>query len=134
MSRALKWRIAAAVLIVFVAGIATGIFATAWHVQHHFGQGRTEVIAERMRRHLTRQLGLTPEQLAYINPVIDQTAARLSAIRSETGRRVGETMDQSRREIAPHLGPEQLEKLDRMREHHRRMMRRGHFSPPPDGA
>lgn len=129
----LKWRLAVGVLIVFFAGIATGVFATAWHVRHHFGGARADMIAQRMRRHLTSQLGLSPEQVTQLSPVIEQTAARLDTIRSETGRRVGATMEQSRREMAPHLTPEQLVKLEKMREHHRGMMGRGRRGRMPDG-
>lgn len=133
MSPTLKWRIAVGVLIVFVAGIATGVFATAWNLQHRRGGGpRADVIAERMRRHLAMRLRLSPEQLGQISPVIEKTAGRLDTIRAETGRRVAETMDQSRRELAPYLTADQLNRLDQMRERRRRGMRRGHFSLPPD--
>ncbi len=130
MSSTLKWRIAVGVLVVFVAGIATGVFATAWNLQHHRGGARAELIAQRMRRHLTTRLGLSPEQLAQISPVIEKTAGRLDTIRRETGRRVAETMEQSRRDLAPHLTSEQLARLDQMRERRRRGMHRGRLSAP----
>ncbi|MDQ6808784.1 MAG: hypothetical protein M3Z64_05085 [Verrucomicrobiota bacterium] len=132
MNSSLKWRLAAGVLIVFLAGLATGVFATAWHIQHHVAGARADVIAQRMRRHLTNRLGLTTDQLAKISPVIDQTAHRLDEIRAESGRRVAETMEQSRRDMAPNLTPEQLASFDQMRERRRHGMRRGRaFSPAP---
>lgn len=136
MSRTLKWQLLVGVLVVFLAGFATGAFATAWHVHRVFGGvGRKEVIAERMRRHLTAELGLSAEQLEKITPLIEQTAARLTAIRSETGKRVQETMEQSRRELAPNLTPQQIARLDQIRENHGRMVRhrnrlRGPVDPP----
>ena len=132
MSPSLKWRLALGMLIVFIAGVATGVFAGAWRFHQWAGGGRAGAIGGRMRHHLQAQLGLRPEQMAKINPVIDQTAARLNAIRRDTGRRVNETMEQSRRDLAPNLTPEQLTRLDQMRARHQRHMRHAHLDGFPD--
>ena len=131
MKRALIWQVAVGVLVVFAAGVATGMFVGARKahdvliIKH---QGR---MGERMREHLTRELELTPEQLEKISPVIDETTKKLQQIRMESGRRVSETMQQSRQQVAPYLTPEQREKLDRMKLRHRRIFRRRGFPPPP---
>lgn len=126
MNTALKWRLAVGVLVVFVAGIATGVFASAWRFHQHAGRGHADALGERMRHHLQTQLGLNAEQVEKINPVIDQTAERLNAVRRETGRRVNEIMEQSRRDLAPNLTAEQLARLDQMRARHHRRMRQHH--------
>ena len=41
-----------------------------------------------MREHLQRALDLTPEQATKITPIIDETSAKLEAIRVETAQRV----------------------------------------------
>lgn len=131
MTRRFKWLAAVGVSVVFLAGIATGICAIAFHLHHHrFGGGRPQMIAERMEKHLTRELSLTPAQVAAIHPLLEGTAGRLHAIRNETGRRVAETMDQSRRDLAPHLTPAQLARLDTMRERRSRGFRRGALPGP----
>ena len=124
--------LAVALVGVFLAGMATGLFAGAMHARQIFGGRHGHMIGNRMREHLRRELQLTPEQFEKLAPIIDRTSAELEAIRSETGRRVAETMNSSREEIAPLLTPEQREKLDRMRERHRHILRmRGGLPPPP---
>jgi Spy/CpxP family protein refolding chaperone len=135
MTRALKWRIAIGLLLVFLAGAATGTFAGAWHarssfkVRHHGG-----MMGERMREHMARHLDLTPEQIRTVDPILDRAAAELHQIRTETGRRVAETMRRSHQEIAPHLTPEQQAKLEKMKGRHMRILKfrgRRHGPPPP---
>lgn len=128
MNSSWKWRLAVGVLVVFIAGIATGVFASAWRLHQRAGGGRAGAIGERMRHHLQARLGLSAEQVAKINPAIEETANRLDSIRRETRRRVSETMEQSRRDLAPNLTPEQLARLDQMRERHQRRMHRAHLN------
>ena len=131
MTRALMWRLAVGVLVVFAAGVATGMFVGARKAhdvlvfKHHGRMG------ERMRQHLTRELELTPEQVEKISPIVEQTTKRLQEIRMQSGKEVAETMKHSREQIAPHLTPEQRERLDKMKLRHRRIMRRRGMHPPP---
>ena len=131
MTKRLKWWMAAALVVVFLAGIATGLFAGAMHARHVFAGRHGGFIGQRMREHLRRELQLTPEQYEKIAPILDQTSTRLDAIREETGRRVGEAMNDSHQQIIPLLTPEQREKLDRMRERHRSILRMRGAMPPP---
>lgn len=66
MTRALKLRIALGLLLVFFAGVATGIFAGAFHAHSAFAGRHSGMMGERMRERLQRQLDLTPEQLAKV--------------------------------------------------------------------
>ena len=131
MTRALKWWLSLALVLVFLAGVATGLLAGARHARSAFVSRHGPQMAERMREHLRRELDLTPEQAEKIAPVIDRTARQLEAIRVETSGRVAEAMNASRAEIAPVLTPEQMERLDRLRERHQRMLRRHHFGRAP---
>jgi len=134
MTRALKWRIAIGVLLVFLAGAATGVFAGSWYARSSFKVRHGGMMGDRMRQHITRHLDLTPEQSRQIDPILDRAAAELQAIRAETGQRVSETMRRSHQEIAPHLTPEQQEKLETMKRRHMRILKsRGphHHGPPP---
>ena len=133
MTRALMWRLAVGVLVVFAAGAATGMFIGTRKAQevmvfkHHGRMG------ERMRQHLIRELELTPEQLEKVSPVIDDTSRRLQQIRMESGRRVAETIRESRAAMAPHLTPEQRQRLETMKMRHKRIMHhRGGHPPPPE--
>ena len=131
MTRAFMWRLAVGVLVVFAAGIATGMFIgtrKAHDVLAFKHQGR---MGERMRQRLIHELELTPEQIEKVSPILDDTSRRLHDIRRESGRRVGETMRESHAAMGPHLTPEQRERLATMKMRHKRRLHRRGMHPPP---
>jgi Spy/CpxP family protein refolding chaperone len=130
MTRTLKWWFALALVVVFAAGLTTGLFAGARHGRRVFVERHGAIMGERMREHLRRELQLTPEQEAQVGPVLERAATQLRSIREETQQRVAQTMNQSHQEIAPMLTAEQRERLDRIHARHVRIMRRRHFGPP----
>jgi Spy/CpxP family protein refolding chaperone len=134
MNSALKWKLAFACLLVFVAGMMTGLFG-GLHMRHLFlGPPLSGDMPVKMREHLRRMLDLTPEQEAKISPIIDATSAQLEAIRVETAQRVRKAMEESEQQIAPQLTPEQQAKLKKFKEaHHKILMHHGFTPPPPDG-
>jgi hypothetical protein len=134
MSRALKWKLIAGFVLVFLAGGMTGAFIVASQTHRLFFGPYHGAIGERIRHRLRTQLRLTDEQMARISPVIDKTATQLETIRTETGRRVHETFVEAHREIAGDLTPEQRAKLQAIEERHRRWFHRTHGpreSPSP---
>jgi Spy/CpxP family protein refolding chaperone len=137
MMPSLKWRIALGLVLVFLAGAATGLFAGAWHFHHAFSDRHGGMMGDRIREHLKRELNLTPEQLQQVDPILQQTTQRLEDIRTETGERVFQTMEDAHRELAKHLTPEQVAKMEEMKKHHLKIIhRRGkhhwrHEAPPP---
>jgi Spy/CpxP family protein refolding chaperone len=135
MNSALKWKLAFALLLVFVAGVTTGGLLSTLHVRHHFlGPPHSGAVSDRMRAHLQRALDLTPEQAAKIAPIVDATSAKLESIRVETAQRVRNAMDESEQQISPELTPEQQKKLQKLKqEHHRILMHHGFTPPLPDG-
>lgn len=135
MNTALKWKLAIAFLIVFVAGATTGALFGAFHLRHHIvlGPPHSGDVGDRMREHLRRALGLTSEQETKIAPIVESTTAKLESIRVETAERVRTVMEDSKREIAPMLTPEQQKKLDNLETEHRKMMLRHGFGPEPPG-
>lgn len=134
MSAALKWKLIAGFLLVFIAGGLTGGFIGAHHARHlFFGPPHFHRLPDRMREHLRRQLDLTPDQVAKLSPIIDQTANKLEVIRIESARRVRATLEESHRQIAPELTPEQREKLEKIERSHKEGMRHHGFIPPEGG-
>src|SRR5438477_10240229 len=132
MNSALKWKLIAGFVLVFLAGGATGVFVSATTAHYFFGARRHGFAAQAMKNRLQWQLKLTDEQMAKISPIIEKTGAKLEEIRGDTGRRVRDTIAESHREIAPLLTPEQQQRLKQMEERHRRWFqhhRRGHFTP-----
>jgi Spy/CpxP family protein refolding chaperone len=131
MNGALKWKLAFAFLLVFIAGMMTGGLLSTLHVRWLFlGPPHSGDVAGRMRKHWQRALDLTPEQSAKISPIIDATAAKLDAIRVETAQRVADVLEESHREIAPQLTPEQQKKLETIKEEHRRRLLHHGFPAP----
>jgi|ERR1700736_65760 len=136
MNSALKWKLIAGFVLVFLAGGATGVFVSATTAHHFlFGPHRHGFAAQAMRNRLQSQLRLTDDQLAKISPIIEKTGTKLEEIRGETGRRVRDTIAEAHREITPFLTPEQQQRLKEMEERHRRWFqhhRGGSFTPAPE--
>ena len=122
MSSSLKWRIGAAFVAVFIAGIATGLFGGALHARHMFMLMHGDRLRERIHDHLQHELKLTPEQMKQVGPIADEMASQLDSIREDTSRRVGETLRQSHAKLLPFLTPEQQTRLEEMRRRHHHMM------------
>ena len=122
MSSALKWKLIAGFVLVFLAGGATGVFVSATTAHHFFGAHRHGFAAQAMKNRLQWQLRLTDEQMTKVSPIIEKTGAKLEEIRGDTGRRVRETIAEAHREIAPSLTPEQQQRLKQMQEQHRRWL------------
>jgi Spy/CpxP family protein refolding chaperone len=120
MNRALKWKLIAGFVLVFLAGGMTGAFIVASQTHHLFFGAYRGAISDRIRHRLRTQLRLTDEQMAKISPIIDKTTTQLETIRTETGRRVHETFAEAHREMAADLTPEQRTKLQAIEERHRR--------------
>jgi Spy/CpxP family protein refolding chaperone len=133
MNSSLKWKLAVAFLLVFIAGAMSGALFGALHLRHHIilGPPHSGDVADRMREHLRRALDLTAEQEKKIAPIVEATTTKLETIRIETAERVRTVMEDSKREIAPALTPDQQKKLEKLESEHRKMMLHHGFLPPP---
>jgi Spy/CpxP family protein refolding chaperone len=127
MNNALKWKLIAGFLLVFMAGGATGVFVTmAIGHRFMFAPHPHGMVAQAMKNRLKWQLRLTDDQLAKIAPIIEKTGAKLEEIRGDTGKRVRDTIVESHREIAQYLTPEQQERLKQMEQRQHRWMQHRH--------
>src|SRR5262249_16353377 len=98
MNSALKWKLIAGFLLVFMPGGGTGVFVTM-AIGHHFMlEQHPPGMAQMMKNRLRWQLKLTDEQMAKIAPIVEKTGAQLEQIRGDTGKRVREIIGQSHRE------------------------------------
>ena len=133
MNSALKWKLAFAFLLVFFAGATMGAFFGFHHIRRHviLGPPKSGEVGDRMREHFRRSLDLTPEQESKVAPIIESTSAKLETIRQETAERVRVVMENSKKEVAPLLTPEQQKKLDNLEAQHRKMMLHHGFDPTP---
>jgi Spy/CpxP family protein refolding chaperone len=133
MNQALKWKLIAGFILVFVAGGISGAFLGGLYARHlFFGFHQPEQIGARMKERLRTELNLTPEQVAKISPMIDKTALQLREIRRETARHVHETIAEAHRQMAVNLTDEQRQKLQQIEERHRRWRHRGFHESPAE--
>ena len=115
MNSALKWKLIAGFLLVFMAGCATGVFVTMGMAHRFIGGAHPHgMVANAMKNRLRWQLKLTDEQMAKVSPIIDKTGAKLEEIRGDTGRKVRDTIMEAHHEIAPLLTAEQQQRLKQM--------------------
>ena len=125
MNGALKWKLVAGFVLVFVAGGIAGAALGGWYTHHLFFEihhpGR---VGDRMKERLRTELRLTPEQVTKVSPIVDKTAAQLQEIRRDTGWRVHEIMTEAHKEIAVNLTDEQRQRLQQIEERHRRWRHR----------
>ena len=127
MNSALKWKLIAGFLLVFMAGGATGVFVTMTiGRQFVFGLHQGGFAAQAMKNRLRWQLRLTDEQMAKIGPIIDKAGKELEEIRGDTGRHVRDVISESHREIAQYLTPEQQQRLKQMEERRRQWFQQHH--------
>ena len=133
MNQALKWKLIAGFILVFVAGGISGAFLGGLYARHlFFGFHHPEQIGARMKERLRTELNLTPEQVAKISPIIDKTALQLREIRQETARNVHETIAEAHRQMAVNLTDEQRQKLQQIEERHRRWRHRRFNGSPAE--
>lgn len=133
MNQALKWKLIAGFVLVFVAGGITGAALGGRYARNHFFVlNHPERIGTRMKERLRADLKLTPDQLAKISPIIDNTAVQLRKIRHETRSRVHQTMSDAHRQIAANLTDEQRQKLEQIEQQHRRWRHRHFHDSPPE--
>ena len=132
MNGALKWKLIAGFVLVFVAGGIAGAALGGFYARHlFFDVHHPRRVGDRMKEHLRAELSLTPEQVGKVSPIVDKTASQLQEIRRDTGRRVHEIMAEAHKEIAANLTDEQKQKLQQIEERHRRWH---HRHGPPESA
>jgi len=71
--------------------------------------------------HLTEKLSLTADQQAKVQPIIDQAKPQIVAIHQEAMQKAKAVIDNAMAQIRPLLTPEQLTKLDAMKQAHEKM-------------
>jgi Spy/CpxP family protein refolding chaperone len=103
------------VLGIFVCGMVTGggLTLKIIHVRIQDATHNPSEMAERITGRMSRYLDLNDTQSAQVEKIIKQNLADLQPFRTEVRSRLIRQMEKTRREIAPLLTPEQIEKLDK---------------------
>ncbi|MBA3273718.1 MAG: periplasmic heavy metal sensor [Chthoniobacterales bacterium] len=74
---------------------------------------------------LTDKLNLTREQQAKVQPIVDQAKPQLQSIHQEAMQKAKLVMDSAMEQLRPILTPEQLQKLEAMRQEHEQKRGKG---------
>jgi len=92
--------------------------------KHEHGHGRGHEGGHepgKMLEHMTKNLNLTPDQQAKVQPIIEQAKPQMKAIHQEAMQKGKALMDNVTAQIRAILTPEQQQKLDAMKKAHEDM-------------
>jgi len=133
-----KWKTIGYAAAIFVAGGVSGGALGVYEARSHlFTPTGEREIALHMRKRLQARLGLSPEQVAKIEPIIDGAASQIHSVRMETTRQINQVFDDSFARISSILTPEQRTELEQIQKERRAMMQGrwdGHRRPGGLGA
>jgi Spy/CpxP family protein refolding chaperone len=103
--------------VIFIAGVLSGAALTIALGPRFLHSGRPPG-ADTMQRHfmaqLTRELNLTPDQQAKIEPIVQQAAKELHEVHVDEVQRVTHIIHFANDQIAPILTPDQKTQLDKL--------------------
>jgi len=114
MTRGKLW---GALVVFFVAGTLTGIAgATLYHQyeQEHRWERGPAAKHERIMKHLTRELSLTPAQQLDIEPIVSRAHVEILQLRFSHQPEVEQALTLGMAEIKTKLSAEQQAKLDEL--------------------
>jgi hypothetical protein len=119
-----RWKLGLYVIAIFLAGGGSGAFIT-WQICQNrvVTPSSPEEIGARLRARFQSRLGLTPEQVQKINPLIDQAMRQVDVIRHDTANHVFANVSNLHEQVLLVLTPEQkvkFEQLERERREHLR--------------
>jgi Spy/CpxP family protein refolding chaperone len=89
--------------------------------KHEHGPGPQHMMMANPFDHLSKELNLTDDQKAKVQPIIDQTKPQLAAIHKEAMEKMHALMESTGAQIRPLLTPTQQQKFDAMKKAHEDM-------------
>jgi Spy/CpxP family protein refolding chaperone len=118
-----KWKTIGYAAAIFVAGAISGGALGVYEARSHlFTPTGEREIALHMRKRLQARLGLSPDQVAKIEPIIDSAASQIHSVRIETTQQINKVFDDSFARISAILTPDQRAKLEQIQKERRAMM------------
>lgn len=113
MNALTKSKVIAYLALIFIAGGATGAVITFKSTRQSNAQPASmEKTCNRLQDRLTSRLGLTPDQIAKLQPVFDETAEALRAVHSNALCDTDRILRSAHEKIAKELRPDQRAKLE----------------------
>lgn len=135
MTELMRWRMFGYMVALFIAGAITGA-AVMSHMRsaQSLKVGRSAEIAGIIRQKLVTSLELTPEQRQKFDPIIKQASEEMETSHLECLKQVTAASAKMHAQMLPDLTPEQREKLKKLEEERREIMRQKYNYPPQDGG
>ena len=125
MSTMARWKIAASLLAIFVAGGVAGGLITARIVAGHIHRNvPAKRAVELTMGRWTGRLGLSAQQRDRIRPVVEEMIRELRELRARDVHESDAVIRKAQEKIEPELDPKQLETLRRMREQRRQRLQK----------
>ncbi len=125
-----RGRAAMLLLAVFLLGAGSGVMGTIALGRLRTARFPANRIERMAVRRLAHRLDLDDEQRRMVRQITARARNQMERIREDSLARVDAVLDQAYDEIRPTLRPDQVEKLDRIRQEARRRLRR---QGGPDG-
>ncbi len=120
------WKLIVTLIVVFLAGGLAGGGIGAWSTKRMLlSPPKSAELAVRLQAKLDSDLHFTPEQAAKVNPILERTAERMSALHRTTFAELDHIMIDTIADIRPQLTPGQLPKFDQLAKHRSKVL------PPP---
>jgi len=91
------------------------------HGPHDGPGGPHHMMMENPLEHLSKDLNLSDDQKAKVQPIIDQAKPQIAAIHKEAMEKMHAVMENAGNQIRPLLTPQQQQKLDAMKKAHEDM-------------
>jgi periplasmic protein CpxP/Spy len=101
--------------------LASLVYLQAEQPAKHEHAGPHHVMMGNPLEHLSKDLNLTDDQKAKVQPIIDQVKPQMKAIHEEAMQKMHALLESTGAQIRPLLTPEQQVKLDAMKKAHEDM-------------
>lgn len=133
MNRIGPRQLLAYLVAIFVLGAAAGtVGGYSWGKRTFARWPDRSKMREKIQTKMTTELGLSPEQVGKLGPLIDRHMEELDSLNQEHHRQIGASMSRQRERIAGILTPEQRTVFE-AKEREREQRRSRHRGPSTGG-
>jgi Spy/CpxP family protein refolding chaperone len=117
------WKLVLSFALVFLLGAAVGGFVAMGIARKRlFSPPEPAEMAHEITGHFKRDLGLTPEQVIRIEPILRRASKELVDTQKQMTQRMQEIFDSINPEISADFTPEQKKKFEEMESKRRQFM------------
>ena len=132
MNHLTKQQIILCLALIFIAGGITGAVVISGATKETQSRPPTMgKVCDHMRKRLQSELGLTPDQVKRIEPILRETEREMEGVHHRSMGQIAQIIEKSNAEIARELTPEQRIKLAAMENKRRESLQKCVKDRPP---